>query len=112
MKTTTAASTQDCSDLPMTHVVELRVLANVFVALLLLTAITVAVSYFDLGAMNLAVALTIAAAKASLVALWFMHLRYESPVHAFVFLVGIAFLGLFLAITMLDAVTYRPNLQM
>ena len=40
-----------------------------------------------------------------------MHLRYDSGVHAFVFLVGIAFLGLFLALALLDAVNYRPDLQ-
>jgi cytochrome c oxidase subunit IV len=94
----------------LAHVVEVRVLMAVFVALVVLTAITVAVSYFDFGAMNLVVALSIAAIKAALVALWFMHLRYESPLHAFIFLVGVAFLGLFLIIVMLDAVTYCPNL--
>jgi len=94
----------------LAHVAEIRVLMAVFVALMALTAVTVAVSYFDFGAMNLVVALGIAGIKASLVALWFMHLRYESPLHAFIFLVGVAFLGLFLVITMLDAVTYRPNL--
>jgi cytochrome c oxidase subunit IV len=95
---------------PLPHVVEVRVLMAVFAALIALTAITVAVSYFDFGPFNLAVALGVAAIKASLVALWFMHLRYESGLHAFIFLVGVAFLGLFLIITMLDAVTYRPNL--
>jgi cytochrome c oxidase subunit IV len=94
----------------LAHVVEVRVLLGVFAALVALTAVTVAVSYFDFGVLNLGVALGIAAIKAALVALWFMHLRYESPVYAFVFLIGIAFLGLFLAITMLDAVTYRLTL--
>jgi cytochrome c oxidase subunit IV len=95
---------------PLAHVVEVRVLMAVFAALVVLTAITVAVSYFDFGSLNLVVALGVATIKASLVALWFMHLRYESGLHAFIFLVGIAFLGLFLVIAMLDAVTYRPNL--
>ena len=95
---------------PLTLVFEVRVLMAVFAALMALTAITVAVSYFDFGSLNLIVALGVATIKASLVALWFMHLRYESGLHAFIFLVGIAFLGLFLVITMLDAVNYRPNL--
>jgi cytochrome c oxidase subunit IV len=98
-------------DRPLAHIVEARVLFAVFAALVVLTAITVAVSCFDFGAMNLVVALAVAAIKAALVALWFMHLRYESPLHAFIFLVGIAFLGLFLVIAMLDAVTYRPNVE-
>jgi cytochrome c oxidase subunit IV len=92
------------------HVVEIRVLVSVFGALMALTAVTVAVSYFDFGAMNLVVALGVAAVKAALVALWFMHLRYDSPVYAFIFLTGVAFLGLFLIIAMLDAVTYHPSL--
>ncbi len=96
---------------PPAHVVELRVLLAVFAALMALTGATVAVSYFDFGSLNLLVALGIAVVKAALVALWFMHLRYDSGVHAFVFLVGIAFLGLFLALALLDAVNYRPDLQ-
>ena len=92
----------------LAHVVEVRVLLAVFAALIVLTAVTVAVSYFDFGAFNLIVALGIAALKAALVALWFMHLRYDSPLHAFIFLTGIAFLGLFLVIAMLDAVNYSP----
>jgi cytochrome c oxidase subunit IV len=110
MNETAPIPTEKCLDAPLAHVAELRVLLTVFAALLVLTAITVAVSYFDFGSMNLIVALGIAAIKASVVALWFMHLRYDSPLHAFIFLVGVAFLGLFLVITMLDAVTYRPNL--
>ena len=40
-----------------------------------------------------------------------MHLRYESGLHAFIFLVGVAFLGLFLVIAMLDSIQYHPNVQ-
>ncbi|HEU5361661.1 MAG: cytochrome C oxidase subunit IV family protein [Deltaproteobacteria bacterium] len=47
-------------------------------ALVMLTVVTVAVSYVHLGMMNVFVALLIASAKASLVALFFMHLRYEN----------------------------------
>jgi cytochrome c oxidase subunit 4 len=96
---------------PLAHVVEARVLLTVFAVLVVLTAITVAVSYFNFGPLNLIVALGIATVKAALVALWFMHLRYESGLHAFIFLVGVAFLGLFLIIAMFDAVQYQPNIQ-
>jgi cytochrome c oxidase subunit IV len=95
----------------LAHVVEVHVLLAVFAALIALTAITVAVSYFDFGAFNLVVALGVATIKAALVALWFMHLRYESGLNAFIFLVGMAFLGLFLSIAMFDSVQYRPNVQ-
>jgi cytochrome c oxidase subunit 4 len=111
MASTSPPSAHDVSESSLAHVVEVRVLLAVFGVLIVLTAITVAVSYFDLGALNLTVALGVATIKAALVALWFMHLRYDGGVNAFVFLVGVAFLGLFLAITMLDSVQYHPNVQ-
>jgi cytochrome c oxidase subunit 4 len=49
-------------------------------ALLVLTAITVGASYIDLGSIlvNFVVAMLIASVKASLVLLYFMHMKYES----------------------------------
>jgi cytochrome c oxidase subunit IV len=111
MKPAPAGNATDGSETPLAHVVEARVLLTVFAALIALTAITVAVSYFNFGAFNLVVALGIATVKAALVALWFMHLRYENGLHSFVFLVGVVFLGLFLIIAMFDAVQYQPNIQ-
>jgi len=114
---THAANAQSAGRVPpgaqqtLAHVVPAPVLLAVFTALILLTIATLAAAWVDLGGWNLALALGIATIKAALVALWFMHLRYESGLHAFIFLVGVAFLGLFLVITMLDAVTYHPNIQ-
>lgn len=108
MEPSSTPSSHDHSEGSLAHVVEVRVLLAVFAALIVLTAITVAVSYFDFGVFNLVVAMGVATLKAALVALWFMHLRYESGLHAFIFVVGVVFLGLFLAITMLDAVTLAP----
>ena len=50
----------------------------VCISLLILTAVTWWVSYINLGMGNVAVALLIASVKAALVALFFMHLRYEN----------------------------------
>ena len=74
----------------------------VFAALLLLTVVTVLVSYVDLGMGNVAVALLIASAKASLVALFFMHLKGESPLVWGFALVPIVFLALILIGTLTD----------
>ena len=74
----------------------------VFVALLLLTVVTVLVSYVDLGLLNVVVALLIASAKASLVALFFMHLKGESRLVWGFALVPIAFLVLILLGTLSD----------
>lgn len=49
----------------------------VWASLLVMTVVTVAVSFFNLGLWNATVALIIASVKASLVALYFMHLRHE-----------------------------------
>lgn len=95
---------------PIAHVVPLSVLLAVFVALLVLTFATVAATWVDLGPGNLAVAMGIATVKAALVALYFMHLRYDHPFHGFVFVVGLAFLALFLCVTLLDTFQYQPDI--
>jgi len=71
-------------------------------ALIVLTAVTVSVSYVSLGLMNVVVALLIASVKASLVALFFMHLRYESRLVWGFALTPIFFLVLIIAGTLSD----------
>jgi len=61
------------------HIIPGRVYLTVLTCLLMLTIITVGVSRIDFGVMNLVVAMGIASVKAFLVALFFMHLKYESP---------------------------------
>lgn len=90
------------------HVVPLSVLAGVFVALLVLTYITVAARMIDLGSLNLWIALGIATVKGALVVLYFMHLRYDSPFNSVIFLTAVAFLFLFLGITIMDTIEYQP----
>lgn len=78
------------------------------VVLLILTAITVGASYIQFGSMNVVIALGIATIKASLVALFFMHLRHDKPVNAVIACAGFLFLGLFLLFTFLDVDTRDP----
>ena len=61
------------------HVLPFAMYVKVLGALLVLTIITVLAAYQDFGNMNLVVAMIIASVKASLVALFFMHLKYEHP---------------------------------
>ena len=84
------------------HVVPMRVLTAVFVALVLLTALTVAASEIDLGKLNLYAAMAIAGTKATLVVLYFMHLRYDRPFHLVVFLGCLLFVVLFIGLTLTD----------
>ena len=76
---------------------------TIFAALLVLTAVTVMVAFVDLGAMNNVVALGIASAKASLVLLYFMHLRYSPTLTRVAVATGILFFVLLVAFTMSDA---------
>lgn len=56
--------------------------------------VTVAVSYVDLGPANTFVAILVATMKAGLVAAFFMHLRYDHPFNAIIFVMSFLFLGL------------------
>ena len=62
------------------HVVPLRVYITVFVALMVLLLLTVGAAFLNLGPLSLPIALTIAAAKALLILLYFMHVRYSSHI--------------------------------
>jgi cytochrome c oxidase subunit 4 len=71
-------------------------------ALLILTAITVGASYIDFGQGNIVIALAIATVKATLVALFFMHLAHDKPVNGLIAVAGFIFLGLFLMFDLID----------
>ena len=105
------------------HILPLQVYINVFIALLAFTTITVTVSYLDFGAYNLLVAMIVAVIKAGLVALYFMHLRYDNKLYMVAFLLSIFLLGVFIILTMFDTLrrdeiydikggTIKPNAAM
>ena len=85
-----------------THVTPLKIYIGVFLTLMVLTAVTVAVAYIDLGEMNKVVALGIASFKATLVVLYFMHVKYASHLTKLVVVSGFFFLGILLGLTMTD----------
>jgi cytochrome c oxidase subunit 4 len=96
--------TSDHAAAPMTsdHAADIdkhvRVYITVFVALMVLTVATVAVSYLDLSVpMAVTVALIIATVKGSLVACYFMHLISEKKlIHAVLILTAVFFVALIL----------------
>lgn len=93
-----------------THVLPVRVYFAVFGALLLLTGLTTWVAYHDFGRWNIYLALTIAVAKALLVVLYFMHMRY-SPKLLWVFAcAAVLWLLILFALTMADYDT-RPLVE-
>lgn len=94
------------------HVVSPKILLATAMALLVLTVITVLsvridFNEFDLSEMNILVALTIALIKASLVCLFFMHLRWDRPFNAFVLVGSLALVALFIWFAMTDSHEYQ-----
>ncbi len=87
-----------------------RTYGLVLLTLLVLTAITVTAAGVRFGspAVNVVVALTIATMKASLIALYFMHLRHDRAMNALIFVTGLVFLGLLLMLTLVDVETRLP----
>ena len=92
------------------HVSSIPQLFMVFGALVALTTLTVALSGKLPGAGGMMVAMGIATVKALLVALYFMHLRYDRPFHGYVFLASIMFVACFFGITSLDSAAYRKDI--
>lgn len=77
----------------------------VFVALLVLTALTTGIAEIDLGALNTPVAMLIAAAKTALVALFFMHLKWSGYRVRFAAVAGLVWLSLMFAFVLGDIAT-------
>lgn len=84
------------------HVEPIRTYLAVFAALMVLTAATVWVAYFDFGAWNDVVAMVIAVAKASLVVLIFMHVRHSTPLTRLVVVGSILWMVFLVALTLAD----------
>lgn len=82
---------------------------KVFGALVALTIITALTAQIDIGAMNVPLALAIAGTKAALVVMFFMALKYDSPVNTLVFAMGGIFVLVFLVFTLFDTM-FRGDL--
>ena len=87
------------------HVVSTRTYYAIFLALMVLTAATVGVATLDLGRLNVVAALAIAVIKATLVLLYFMHLRYSPRLTWLVVSVAFVWLGILIGLTMSDELT-------
>lgn len=92
----------------ISHVASVKVLLGTGGTLLLLTIVTVLATKIDLGAnLNLAIAMFIAVIKATLVVLFFMHLKYDKIFHTVVFLSAILAASLFVGFTLMDTGQYQ-----
>jgi cytochrome c oxidase subunit IV len=93
----------------LAHVASIKTLLATGGTLLMLTVLTVTSSKIDFGgaSINLAIAMVIAVTKATLVVLFFMHLRYDKLFHSVVFCSAILAACLFVGFTLMDSGQYQ-----
>ncbi len=84
------------------HIVSPRLYYVIFVTLMVLTGVTVWVAFLDLKFMNTIVALTIAVTKATLVVLFFMHVKYATRLTWVVAASGVVWLAIMVSLTLSD----------
>lgn len=95
----------------LSHIASTKVLLGTFGALMVLTILTVTATSVDLGSgLNLLVAMVIATMKASLVCLFFMHLRYDKTLHTVAFLTALLFALLFVSFALMDSSEYQTDI--
>ncbi len=88
------------------HIVSIRVYLAIFAALMVGTALTVWAGFQDFpGTLNVVIALTIAVVKATLVVLYFMHVRYSSRLIWLIVSAALFWLVILFALTFSDYMT-------
>jgi cytochrome c oxidase subunit 4 len=95
---------------PAHHGPTIGVYLAIFAALLVGTGLTVWAAFVDMGVFNNVAMLGIAITKATLVVLFFMHVRYGPRLVWVLSAAGVAWLGVLLAFTIADYVTRGPVL--
>jgi cytochrome c oxidase subunit 4 len=87
------------------HVSPLSTYLSIFAALMVLSAITVGAAFVNLGSFNPVVALAIAVIKATLVILFFMHVKYSSRLTKLTVVLSLFFVVILFAETLMDYAT-------
>lgn len=84
------------------HLVPYKTFILVWMALIVLTLVTVGVSYLDLKHLSFAIALLIAVVKSTLVLMYFMHMRWDRPVFIWFFVAAVGTYVIFVILTFAD----------
>ena len=84
------------------HVSPLSLYVTIFLALMVMTGVTVGAAYVNLGQFNFPVAMIIACFKASLVIWYFMHVKYQSRLTKLTLATGLFFLAMLLSMMLID----------
>src|SRR5262245_51231841 len=84
------------------HISPVRTYYAIFGALMVLTVVTVLVAFQNLGRFNFPVAIGIAITKATLVILFFMHVKYSSRLTKLIVGMAFFFLSIMFGLTLTD----------
>lgn len=90
--------TQGHNHEPVPYVVYVKIWAT----LMVLTVVTVGVSYLDMKHVTVLTATLIATIKSTLVLLYFMHIRFEQRIYAFMILAVFGTYAVFIGLTFVD----------
>jgi cytochrome c oxidase subunit 4 len=82
------------------HILSYSFLALILLALVIMTGVTVGVSYFDWGFLNVPIALFVASSKATIVLLFFMHIKYEG------LMIKVSFISTMLVLAIMISFTF------
>ncbi|HVV88062.1 MAG TPA: cytochrome C oxidase subunit IV family protein [Kofleriaceae bacterium] len=95
----------------LAHVATARSLLSTWGTLMVLTLLTVTATKVDFGpTYNLALAMAIAVIKATLVVLFFMHLRYDKLFHSVLIVGGLLAASLFVSFALMDSSQYQQTI--
>ncbi len=87
------------------HIVSPKLYILIWIILLIFTALTTGVAFLDLGVFNPIIALVIAVTKATLVILFFMHVKYSSRMIALTIGCALFFLSILMVLTTSDYIS-------
>ena len=87
------------------HIVAKKTYYTIFGALMALTLLTVGIAYIDLGPVNTVAAVLIACIKATIVVLYFMHVKFSTRLIKLSVVAGLYWLGILMALTLSDYLT-------
>ncbi len=89
----------------MSHIVPQKIYLLIFATLLCLTLITVDVAFYNFGFLNLWIALSIATIKATVVVMYFMHVKYSSKLTWVFAIAGVFWLVILFVLLFSDYLT-------
>ncbi len=90
------------------HITPFKTYLNIFLILVGLTVLTVVTAQIDFGFLNTPIAFFIATIKAALVVLYFMHIKYDTPMNRAILASGFIFLCILFIIVAIDVATRAP----